>query len=201
MDTRIKSVEFNEEKHEYWYQGKRLNGVTGAIGKLMGKSFPDTDIMKLAATYGSDIHKEVENWYNSGSRVLSSEGSKWVVDYLEQFQKEHFVNQIECEVMVSDFEGTASKIDVVVRTDVGAYIFDVKTTSHFDRAYCTMQLNVYKRLYEANYEDRVIGMFVLSAKSRRAFRILEQDTGRTDKILAMNEVSGRTDKIFAMNKE
>ena len=187
MDTRIKSVEFNEEKHEYWYQGKRLNGVTGAIGKLTGKSFPDTDIVKLAATYGSDIHKEVENWYNSGSRVLSSEGSKWVVDYLAQFQKEHFVNQVECEVMVSDFEGTASKIDVVVRTDTGSYIFDIKTTTHFDRAYCTMQLNVYKRLYEANYEDNVIGMFVLSTKSRRAFRILEQDTGRTDKILAMNK--------------
>ena len=43
MDERIKAVVFNEEEHSYWYQGKELHGVTGAIGKLMGKEFPDTD--------------------------------------------------------------------------------------------------------------------------------------------------------------
>ena len=35
MDTRIKAVTFNEEEHNYFYEGKELHGVTGAIGKLM----------------------------------------------------------------------------------------------------------------------------------------------------------------------
>ena len=40
MDTRVKSIEFIEDKHEYWFtdeQGRhrRLHGVTGAVGKLM----------------------------------------------------------------------------------------------------------------------------------------------------------------------
>ena len=70
MDTRVKSIEFIEDKHEYWFtdeQGRhrRLHGVTGAIGKLMGKSFPDTDTVKLATMYGSDVHKEVENYFTS----------------------------------------------------------------------------------------------------------------------------------------
>ena len=187
MDARIKAVTFDEEAHRYFYNGKELHGVTGAIGKLMGKIFPDTDVVKLAKIYGSDVHKEVENYYNSNSKILSSDGAKWVVEYLEQFKLKHFVNKIESEVMVSDFEGTASKIDVVVRTDVGAYIFDIKTTSHFDRAYCSLQLSVYKKLYEQCYEDNIIGMFVLGTKSKRVFRILEQEQTKVDKVLAMNK--------------
>ena len=190
MDSRIYQVEFIPDKHEYWYtEGnihKRLHGVTGAIGKLLGKSFPDTVLVQAATIYGSDVHKEVENYYNSNSKILSSDGAKWVVEYLEQFKLKHFVNKIECEVMVSDFEGTASKIDVVVRTDVGSYIFDVKTTSRFDRTYCSLQLSVYKKLYEHNYGENVLGMYVLGTKSKRAFRILEQEDYKVNKILNMN---------------
>ena len=190
MDSRIYQVEFIPDKHEYWYtEGnihKRLHGVTGAIGKLLGKSFPDTVLVQAATIYGSDVHKEVENYYNSNSKILSSDGAKWVVEYLEQFKLKHFVNKIECEVMVSDFEGTASKIDVVVRTDVGSYIFDIKTTSRFDRTYCSLQLSVYKKLYEHNYGENVLGMYVLGTKSKRAFRILEQEDYKVNKILNMN---------------
>ena len=185
LDTRIKAVIFDEEKHKYWFEGRELHGVTGAIGKLMGKSFPDTDLVKLATIYGSDVHKEVENYYNSNSKILSSDGAKWVVEYLEQFKLKHFVNKIECEVMVSDFEGTASKIDVVVRTDVGSYIFDIKTTSRFDRTYCSLQLSVYKKLYEHNYSENVLGMYVLGTKSKRAFRIIQQEDSKVEKILNM----------------
>ena len=186
MDTRIKAVTFDEEHHKYFFEGRELSGVTKAIGKLSGKSFPDTDIVKLAAIYGTDVHKEVENYYNNGSKTLSSEGAKWVVKYLEEFKATHFVNKVECELMVSDFEGTASKIDVAVHTDTGAYLFDIKTTSKFDREYCSMQLSVYKELYERCYGDTVAGMYVLGTKSQRAFRILYQGDTKVEKILRMN---------------
>lgn len=192
VDTRVKAIEFDEENHKYWFtdsngKHRELHGVTGAIGKLMGKSFPDTDAVKLATIYGSDVHKEVENYYNSDSKILSSDGAKWVVEYLEQLKLEHFVNKIECELMVSDFEGTASKIDVVMHTTDGAYLFDIKTTSHFDREYCSLQLSVYKKLFEQNYDEHVLGMYVLGTKSKRAFRIIQQEDSRVNKILNMNK--------------
>lgn len=192
VDTRVKAIEFDEENHKYWFtdsngKHRELHGVTGAIGKLMRKSFPDTDVVKLATIYGSDVHKEVENYYNSDSKILSSDGAKWVVEYLEQFKLEHFVNKIECELMVSDFEGTASKIDVVTNTTDGAYLFDIKTTSHFDREYCSLQLSVYKKLFEQNYDEHVLGMYVLGTKSKRAFRIIQQEDSRVNKILNMNK--------------
>ena len=193
MDNRIKAVTFDEEAHKYFYNGKELHGVTGAIGKLMGKSFPDTDVVRLATMYGSDVHKEVENYYNNNGK-LSTEAAKWVVSELSRKADELLldvmdsVEDIKCEVMVSDFEGTASKVDVVMRTREGkVWLFDIKTTSHFDRAYCSLQLSVYKKLYEACYGGNVCGLFVLGTKSRRTFRIIEQEAGKVQKILEMNK--------------
>lgn len=196
MDERIKAVVFNEEEHSYWYNGRELHGITGAIGKLMGKSFPDTDTVKLATIYGSDVHKEVENYFNKhgnwfNDSELSTEGAKWIVEELKRKADEWVadrVESIECEVMVSDFTGTASKVDVVMRTVEGnVWLFDIKTTSAFDRPYCSLQLSVYKRLYEQNYGGTVCGMFVLGTKAKRTFRIIEQSSVKVDKILNMNK--------------
>lgn len=197
MDRRIYQVEFIEDKHEYWYtEGnvrKRLHGVTGAIGKLMGKSFPDTDVVRLATMYGSDVHKEVENYYNNNGK-LSTEAAKWVVSELSRKADELLIDvmdsieDIKCEVPVADFEGTASKVDVVMRTREGkVWLFDIKTTSRFDRAYCSLQLSVYKKLYEACYGGAVCGLFVLGTKSKRTFRIIEQEASKVQKILEMNK--------------
>ena len=196
MDTRVKSIQFDEEAHKYFYGGKELHGVTGTIGKFMGKSFPDIDVVKLATIYGSDVHKEVENYFNKhghwfNDSHFSTEGAKWVVEELRCFCDSLILDRatsIECEVMVSDFEGTASKVDIVLRTlSNKAYLFDIKTTSHFDREYCSLQLSVYKKLFEACYGTRVDGMFVLGTKSKRQFRIIEQDDSKVQKILDMNK--------------
>lgn len=197
MDTRIKSVQFDEEKHKYFYNGKELRGITGAIGKLMKKSFPDTDTVKLATMYGSDVHKEVENYFNKhnfwfNDTKLSTEGARWIIDTLKDFcsyTETTFMN-IECEVMVSDFEGTASKVDIVVRSRDGkAWLFDIKTTSHFDREYCSLQLSVYKKLFEECYGMTVAGLYVLGTKSKRQFRILDQGETKVQKLLSMNKES------------
>ncbi len=190
MDERIKAVIFDEKEHSYWYNGKELHGVTGIIGKLMGKEFPDNDTVKLATIYGSDIHKEVENHYNRQGK-LYTEGAKWVVAELERFSNMCILDpvmKIECEVMVSDFEGTASKVDVVAWHESGkATLFDIKTTSKFDRPYCSLQLSVYKRLFEENYETDVHGLYVLGTKAKRSFHILEQARNMVGKVLAMNK--------------
>ena len=159
----------------------------------MGKSFPDTDVVRLATMYGSDVHKEVENYYNNNGK-LSTEAAKWVVSELSRKADELLIDvkdsveDIKCEVLVADFEGTASKVDIVMRTREGkVWLFDIKTTSHFDRAYCSLQLSVYKKLYEACYGGNVCGLFVLGTKSKRTFRIIEQEASKVQKILEMNK--------------
>lgn len=195
MENKVKAIIFDEENHKYLFEGRELHGVTGAIGKLMGKSFPDTDIVKLATIYGSDVHKEVENYFNLHGKwfndsKLSTEGAKWVVDTLKDFcsYTPKFFSCLECEVMVSDFIGTASKVDIVLRTqDNTAYLFDIKTTSHFDREYCSLQLSVYKKLFEECYGTKVEGLYVLGTKSKRLFKIIDQGNAKVEKILSMNK--------------
>ena len=115
----------------------------------------------------------------------------WVVKALEDFKNSLGKGKeltTQCEVMVSDFEGTASKVDVVVHADdKNVFLFDIKTTAVFDRTYCTLQLNVYKQLYEAVYGKKVQGMFVLSTKQERMFRILDDTSERIAKVLRDNK--------------
>ena len=191
MDNRIKAVEFIPDKHEYWYtEGnvhKQLHGVTAPIGKLMNKSFPDTVLVQAATIYGHDVHSESELWIKEGKEP-STQAGKWLIQQLKEFQIKYNVVKYEAELLISDFIGTASCIDIVAHlADGNSLLFDIKTTSRFDRAYCSLQLSVYKKLYEQCYEDNVIGMFVLGTKSKRAFRILEQEQTKVDKILAMNK--------------
>lgn len=189
MDTRVKAVTFDEENHKYFFEGRELHGVTGAIGKILGKSFPDNDTVKLAVIYGHDVHKDSEMWIKEG-REPSSESGRWVTEYLKDFQSVVGVIKYEAELLVSDFKSTASCIDIVAHLKDGkAVLFDIKTTSKFDREYCSLQLSCYKRLYEEVYGETVTAMYVLATKSRRAFRILEQDKPKVQKVFDMNEGS------------
>lgn len=191
MDSRIKAIEFDEENHKYWYtEGnthKQLHGVTGAIGKLMNKSFPDTLLVQVSTIYGHDVHSESELWIKEGKEP-STQAGKWIIQQLKKFKIKHNVVKYEAELLVSDFMGTASCIDIVAHlADGNSVLFDIKTTSHFDRAYCSLQLSVYKRLFESCYDTKVNAMFVISTKAKRFFRILQQEDYKVNKILNMNK--------------
>lgn len=186
MDTRVKAVTFNSEEHKYWYKGKELKGVTRAIGKMLGKSFPDTDTVRLATLYGHDVHSESEAWIKTGKNP-STEAGKWVVKILKDFAQEHDIIKYEAELLVSDFVNTASCIDIVAHTREGCYLFDIKTTSVFDREYCSLQLSTYKKLFEDCFEEDVLGMYVIGTKSQRLFKILDKGTQKVNKILEMNK--------------
>ena len=190
MDTRLNQIEFIPEKHEYWFTEKnkhiQLHGVTGAIGKLLGKNFPDTALVQVATIYGKDVHAESERWIKEG-REPSTEAGKWLVSFLKKFAKEKNVVKYQAELLCSDFIGTASCIDIVaIHKDGTATLFDIKTTSKFDREYCSLQLSVYKHLFEECYGQNVHAMFVLGTKAKRSFRILPKESFWVRKILNMN---------------
>ena len=189
MKREIESILFNEGKHEYYYKGLRLYGITGAIAKLLGKFFPENDACMLARIYGTDVHKEVENYFNNGNKEFSTERGKWVVENINEFIKINNikVKDVKSEVIVSDFEGTASKIDIVITSKDGtSYLFDIKT-GNFDRPYCSLQLSCYKYLFELCYGIKVCGLYVLHTKTKKRFRIIEQNKERVLKLLEMNK--------------
>lgn len=188
MNAEINQIEFNEEEHRYTYKGKELKGITSAIGEYLGKKYAETSRIKLASIYGTDVHKEVENYFGNKNEP-STEAGKWVIATLSGFMNNltSEVENIKCEVMVSDFKTTASKVDVVLTTKGRkAYLFDIKTTSKFDREYCSLQLSIYKKLYEICYDYSVQGLYVLGTKSKRQYRIIEETKSKTDYVLSLN---------------
>lgn len=168
----IQAVSFDEVAHRYFYEGRELCGVTRAIARKLGKTFPKSTVVELACSYGSQIHKEVERWIEEGKEPETENGG-WVKGALIDFQRKvgnEKTQKLGAEVRVSDFENTASNVDVVLHVPEGVFLFDIKTGA-FDRSYCTLQLNAYRLMYANSYGEEVLGMYVLGTKSRRIFTV------------------------------
>ena len=173
----ISQVQFDEAAHRYMYFDgetmRELTGVTAAIARKLGKSFPQNSAtVQLACSYGSQVHKEIERWIEEGKEP-DTENGKWLKDVIIDFQEKAgrvATQKLNAEVTVSDFETTASNVDIVLHTLEGVFLFDIKTGG-FDRKYCTMQLNAYRLMYENSYDEKVLGLYVLNTKSRRTFNI------------------------------
>lgn len=178
----IQNVSFDEEEHKYYYEGRELNGVTSAIAKRLGKTFPKNIQVELACSYGSQVHKEIERWIEEGKEP-STDNGKWLKEQLLRLRKDLGIwnySKYNAEVRVSDFENTASNVDIVLHTPQGVYLADIKT-GQFDRQYCTLQLNAYRLMYENCYDEEVLGLFVLNTKAKRVFRIFAcEDKGILD---------------------
>lgn len=178
----IKELSFDRDTHTYYYHGRRLNGVTRAIAGKLQKSFPaGLAKVQVMTSYGTQVHKEVEDYINTGV-YPSSEQGKWIAEYLKQNYIDGFVLT---EVKVSDFENTASSIDIVAMTKDGIVLFDIKT-GNFDRSYCTLQLNAYRLMYENCYNSKVVALKVINSKTKKVFDIKFCDDTQVLKLLASN---------------
>lgn len=185
MSNDITQVEFDEAAHEYTYHGRTLKGITGVIGEYLGKCFPrGNPAVELAASYGSQVHKEVERYFMEEAQP-TTESAKYVVQVLKEHGRRFGMNALECEKRVSDFSGTASNVDVVMYTDDGVHLYDIKTGA-FDRAYCTLQLNAYRKMWKMCYVPEVNGMHVICTKSRRVFDIVGGHDDEVFRLLARN---------------
>ena len=142
------NVEFNQEKHEYWLNGKQLQGVTGILERRL---FPDKykfvskEMMERAAERGTFVHEQIECADSLGVNPDVQE----VQNYLK-LKEEHGFKTLENEYLVSDNENYASSIDIVL-TDKeadGVILADIKTTSKFDKESVSWQLSIYAYFFE-----------------------------------------------------
>lgn len=185
-DGNIAQVEFDEERHVYTYKGSVLHGVTGAISQTLDKTFPrGIATIEALASYGSQVHKEVERYF--AEKVMpDTESAAFVVDCIRHEGEKYGLREVKCEMRVSDFEGTASNIDIALFADDGVHLYDIKTGA-FDRHYCSLQLNAYRIMAEHCYGFKVVSMHVIATKSRRMFRIVSGYEKEVERILERNK--------------
>lgn len=145
-------VEFNEELHTYKLNGVELKGVTSTIIKT---AFPnkykdvDQEILKKACAKGSLMHKQLEMYEATGIIPDAPE----VRSYIELKDK-YNLTSIAQEYIISDNESIASAIDGVFVNDKGEICLgDFKRTYSFDKPCVSLQLSVYKWLFELQNPD------------------------------------------------
>jgi hypothetical protein len=170
-------VEFFDEKHEYYYEGKRLSGVTGLIAEKLKIKMPEEFVGERQAE-GVHVHKAVQRWLETGESGSVHPGVAWVEScFLGQWEG------LSSEVLVSDFERYASSVDVIYVHDDGVLdLYDIKT-GLFKRDYCTWQLSIYKYLIEAHTDRKVGKLEVLCVKDKEIYPIFAKPFDQVERLL------------------
>lgn len=152
-------LKFDEEKHEYTLDGKKLISVTQLMqkhGLAPNYAGVSTDVLKAKAERGSLIHKEIEDFNKEGEIGFTSELQQYV-NYIKQ--NNIIVEASEQKVHNDIVAGT---IDLVMSQEedgeYGEYtsniIADVKTTYQLHKESVSWQLSIYLWLYLAlDYRD------------------------------------------------
>jgi hypothetical protein len=166
-------ITFDKEKHEYYYRGVKLSGVTCRVGPVSGYGHMNESfkgILEEAAQEGLHVHESVEEWINSGLQVWKT------IHPAALFVRDTLLAQgnlqLQAETLVSDFKQYASAIDILSMVDKKTIdIYDIKRK--FSREYVSWQLSIYKYLVETYTKYKVRKMCVFATKDRRFFDDIE----------------------------
>ena len=160
-------VSFDEAKHEYWYKGKQLSGITGLVAKKLGLKYSNTFVGEHAEE-GIHIHKAIQKWIETGKVESVHPGVAWIIGQLERSKE---ITSLLSEVLISDFKQYASAVDVVeMNGDGSVCIYDIKK-GKFNREYVTWQLSIYKYLIEKTTKFKVSSCMCIAVKDKDVYKI------------------------------
>jgi hypothetical protein len=178
---KVAGLTFNEKDHEYYYKGKILPGITGKIGKMLKKKFPD-DFVEEGRAQGSHVHKAIETWIKTGNVISVHPAAVWAIENLKAL-KDKKGGFLFSEVLVSDFKVCASSIDIMhYFNDKTCDIFDTKA-GVFSRPYVTLQLGVYKYFVEEFFGFRVKGCYCISTRDKEIYTIFPAEKAEIKSLL------------------
>jgi hypothetical protein len=181
--TFAKGVEFIEDKHEYWYKGRQLSGVTGLIAKKLRIKMPQ-EFVEEHQMEGIHVHRAVQKWIETGDPDSVHPGVKWLIETLyRQFPVDPW--GVWSEVLVSDMKQYASSVDIAIQFEtgnIGLDIFDIKK-GRMNREYVSYQLGIYKYLIEKYTERHVITCTCICMKDREYYPICPKPAEQVEKLL------------------
>lgn len=142
-------VSFDEVLHEYHYHGRKLSGVTHKICERMKLNFREAeDLVSERCDEGSQVHKWIQDWIDTGKFDTIHPGAKWVHDELIRRYSAADINALAMsEVLVWDLKDYASAVDIVVKHDDVYDLYDIKT-GRCKLDYLAFQLGCYKWFLE-----------------------------------------------------
>jgi hypothetical protein len=174
-------VEFFADKHEYWYKGKQLSGVTGLISKKLGLKMPQ-EFVEEHQEEGIHVHKAVQKWIETGDPESIHPGVRWLIESWDEGALPGAL-AAHSEVLVSDFKQYASAVDIVQEMSGNSLvIYDLKK-GLFKREYVTLQLSIYKYLIEKYAGRKVVSCICICMKDREYYDIFPKSHEQVEKLL------------------
>ena len=142
-------VIFNEDTHEYIYNGRKLSGITGIIKQyICPDKYKDVPkyVLDRAAAKGTDVHRNCELCASGFAPAAPDE------DTLAFIKATDGVQWAAVEYLVTDRVNYASAIDLISADDI---LWDIKHTRELDLEYLSWQLSIYAVFYEAQTGRKV----------------------------------------------
>ena len=169
-------VSFDEALHEYTMHGRRLSGVTHKICERMKLNFKDAgSLVGERCDEGSQVHKWIQEWIDTGKFTTVHPGAKWVHDELIRRYGSAEVKALAmAEVLVYDLKDYASAVDIIVEHD-GVYdLYDIKT-GKFKPEYLAWQLGCYRWFLEL--QGKKVGKCAcICVHDKMFYRVLPRST-------------------------
>lgn len=162
-------VQFFEDEHKYFLNGKELSGITEMLTRQFGWDYGNVPkrVLELAAAYGTSVHSSCEdfdmNWINDGTVEVQ--------DYIDICKENGLVHEAS-EFTVTDSENWASRIDKVYRVSNNTFsLGDIKTYGVMTPQKllkATWQLNIYKTLFlDMHPQAKVDKLFVIHIRNKQ----------------------------------
>lgn len=137
-------IEFNEEKHEYTLNGKKLISVTQLMKKHgLATNYDNVpvEVLKNKAQRGSLVHKEIEEYLKDKKFGFTDE----LYEFIEYLKNNKNINALRSEFIVHN-DIVAGTVDLLIQEGESLVIADIKTTTKLHKEAIRWQLSIYAYL-------------------------------------------------------
>lgn len=146
------TLEYYDDDHLYLVDGKIVPSVTQVLSHKFGSKYNGvpTEVLKERASEGTRVHEAIERLCKTGEMADLPEVKNFL--FLQKaFKFEVVDNEVPVILFHAQEPICAGRLDLVIKTDEGLGLADIKRTSVLDRDYLFYQLNIYKIAYEQCY--------------------------------------------------
>ena len=134
-------IEFREDTHEYYADGKKLISVTQLMRKHgLAPSYEGvpSEVLRAKAERGTMVHKEIEDYIQGGEIGFTTE----LYNFIEYIHNNNLRVYASEEIVYN--EVVAGTVDLIFEDGT---IADIKTTATLHKEAISWQLSIYAYLY------------------------------------------------------
>lgn len=152
-----RELEYIDSDHLYLVDGVIVPSITQMLKKKFGAKYDmvDENTLQRAAERGTAVHSAIERYCEAGEddpAFRELQNFKWL---LRQYKFEVLKNEIPVILFRAGKPIAAGRLDMVIQSEEGLGIADVKRTSSLDKEYLFYQLNLYRLAYKQDYSREI----------------------------------------------